>query len=450
MTEPAALTLARFAAGLSLADVPAHVVERARTCIIDTAAVAAFGSRFPWSQAIARHAQRHGTGGQCSVLGMPALTLHAPMAALVNGAFAHAFEQDSLRKPGAGVHPGAVLLPAILAASESYGANGERALLAFIAGCEVMFRIGDASRHSSEGLGFHAPGLTGPYGAAIAAGVVMGLSAEQLANALGIAGSLSSGLLAFTKSHGGGEVKRLHLGRAAEGGVTAAGLAAEGFGGPESILEGRYGFLQAYCRESDAARLTAGLGERWEVERICIKAYPCHVTAHTPVETLRSLMAEHRFGPDEIETIALSASPKVLSHHDIRAPGDLMQAQYSVPFCVALALYRDPADPRSFDESALADTRILEMCKRIELTAYDANDGAKGAWQSRLNLRLRSGRQFCIERETFHGAPEQPLDATALEAKYRKLTADLPQETGERWLRDLRGLESQAQFSLRS
>jgi 2-methylcitrate dehydratase PrpD len=322
-------------------------------------------------------------------------------------------------------------------------------LLAFIAGCEVMFRIGAASKHSSEGLGFHAPGLTGPYGAAIAAGVVMGLSAEQLANALGIAGSLSSGLLAFTKSAGGGEVKRLHLGRAAEAGVLAAGLAAEGFGGPETILEGRFGFLETYCRDADASKLTADLGERWEVERICIKAFPCHVTAHTPVESLRTLMAEHGFAGDDVENIRLSVSEKVLSHHDIRAPGDLMQAQYSVPFCVALALYRDPSDPRSFSEDALADARITQACRNISLQPYDKQAGAKGAWQSRLELQLRDGRRFDVDRETFRGAPEQPLDAAATDTKYRRLAADLPGEISERWLRSLRGLENLSHLDLR-
>ncbi|HEX4329737.1 MAG TPA: MmgE/PrpD family protein [Burkholderiales bacterium] len=447
--DTAAVTLARFAAGLTLAAVPAPVVARARNCIIDTVGVAAFGSRFPWSQAVARYAGRFGAGGPCTVLGMPQLRLQAPMAALVNGAFAHAFEQDSLRKPGAGVHPGAVLLPAALAAAEQAGASGEKLLQAFIAGCEVMFRIGAASKHSSEALGFHAPGLTGPYGAAIAAGVVMGLSAEQLAHALGIAGSLSSGLLAFTKSAGGGEVKRLHLGRAAEAGVLAAGLAAEGFGGPETILEGRYGFLEAYCRDADASKLTVDLGERWEVERICIKAYPCHVTAHTPVESLRTLMAEHGFAGDEVESIALSVSGKVLSHHDIRAPADLMQAQYSVPFCVALALYRDPSDPRSFNQEALADPRIATACRGILLQGYGQADGAKGAWQSRLDVQLRDGRRFSVDRETFRGAPEQPLDDAATDAKYRRLTTDLAAGTSERWLSSLRGLGGPAQLDLR-
>jgi len=167
------------------------------------------------------------------------------------------------------------------------------------------------------------------------------------------------------------------------------------------------------------------------------------------VESLRSLMAEHGFGGDEVESMRLSVSEKVLSHHDIRAPGDLMQAQYSVPFCLALALYRDPADPRSFTEEALADARIARACRNIVLQPYGKAAGAKGAWQSRLELQLRDGRRFDADRETFRGAPEQPLDAAATDAKYRRLAADLPGEISERWLRGLRGLESLSHLDLR-
>jgi 2-methylcitrate dehydratase PrpD len=446
--RPAAAVLGEFAARLTLADVPQAAIARVKTCIIDTVAVAAYGSRLPWSRAIAGYALRYGSGGPCTLLGMAGARVHAPYAALANGAFAHAFEQDSLRKPGAGVHPGATLLPAALALAEETGASGARLLTAFIAGCEVMFRIGDASRHSSEALGFHAPGLTGPYGAAVAAGVMLQLPAAQLAHALGIAGSLSAGLLAFSKAAGGTEVKRLHLGRAAEAGVLAARLAAEGFGGPESILEGRYGFLEAYCREGEPARLTAGLGARWECERICIKAFPCHVTAHTPVESLRALMAWHGFGAAQVAGITVHASHKVLSHHDIRAPHDIMQAQYSVPFCVALALYRDPADPRSYSDDALADPGIMDMCRRIELRPYAAAEAPKAAWQTRIEVVLHDGRRFSMERDAFRGTPEEPLDAGALREKFRRLTGDIPEGAGAQWLDALERLETLPRWPL--
>ena len=117
MSELAAATLARFASSLRYEDLPAEVVRQARACIIDTVGVALYGSRLPWSRIIATYALRYGSGGPCTLMGHPQMRVHAPFAALANGAFSHAFEQDSLRRPGAGVHPGATILPAVLAAA---------------------------------------------------------------------------------------------------------------------------------------------------------------------------------------------------------------------------------------------------------------------------------------------------------------------------------------------
>jgi 2-methylcitrate dehydratase PrpD len=412
--------LAAFAHGLRFDDIPSDVVERAKICIIDTAAVTIFGAGFPWSAAVAAYARRYGTGGRSSLLGSPGAKVQAPYAALANGAAAHAFEQDSLRYPGAGVHPGACLLPPALAVAEERNSSGRELIVAFVAGCEVLFRIGNASGHSSEVLGFHAPGLTGPFGAAIAAGVLMRLSERHLVAALGIAGSLSSGLLAFSAARSGSSVKKLHLGRAAESGVLAASLAAGDFGGPETVLEGKHGYLQAFCRDPDPSRLAAALGNVWETRRICIKRYPCHITAHTPVQALRGLMAEARFGPADVKEIRIEGGNKLLSHHNIVEPADIQNGQYSVPFCVALALYRDPLDPRSFDETAVADEAIRAACRRVRLVPFDGKPVS--SWHTRLTVSLNDGRALVRDSRTFKGMPEDPLDMQDVSAKFRRLT----------------------------
>src|SRR5258706_9546938 len=260
--QTAARSLARFASALQLADVPALDVERAKQCLIDLVGVALLGSSFPWAQSARRYAEHYGAGGTSRVLGGSAARISAPLAALANGVAAHAFELDSLRRPGAGVHPGAALVPVALALGEELHSSGSDVLAAIVAGCEVMFRIGTASLHSSESLGFHAPGLTGPFGAAVVAGRLLHLDSERLCEALGIAGSLCGGVLAFAKAGNRAMGKRLHLGRAAESGILAARLAQSGFEGPDTILEGGFGFLETYCSESDPALLTAGLGEQ--------------------------------------------------------------------------------------------------------------------------------------------------------------------------------------------
>ena len=436
-----ARTLAGFAAGLTYDRIPPEVIARAKDCIIDTVGVAIFGSDLPWSRIVVDYAQRYGSGGRSTILGSGNGRAHAPFAALANGALAHAFELDSLRQPGAGVHPGASVAVPALAIAEEIGASGKDLLTAFVAGCEVMFRIGAASRHTSETLGFHAPGLTGPYGAAVAAGRLLGLSPEQMVNALGIAGSLGSGLLAFTKAHRGAMVKRLHLGRAAEGGVLAATLARDGFTGPETILDGPFGFLDVYCRDPEAARLTAGLGETYETLRICLKRYACHITAHAPVQAVRELQAEHGFTGHDVAGVTIAGSERVMRQHSIPEPPDIMMAQYSVPFCVALSLFRDPEDPRSFSEEALGDPAIHAVCRKIKLSARAGSGHGESAWASRVTIQLKDGREFEREVRDFKGTPGDPLSREELGEKFLRLASGLGRDAASRLLHRLTRLE---------
>src|SRR5262249_13191366 len=155
-----------------------------------------------------------------------------PAAALANGALAHAFEMDNLTWPSTGVHPGATLLAPGLAVAQERGIGGREMIAPLFARAAAVIPIRRAPRHNNAGRGFHAPGTTGPFGATIACGKLMGLDAERMRNALGIAGSLSCGLMEFARSGTGAMVKRLHLGRAAESGVLAASLAGDGFTGP--------------------------------------------------------------------------------------------------------------------------------------------------------------------------------------------------------------------------
>src|SRR5579871_5356932 len=153
-------TLARHAAALRYEALPPEVVRRAKDCIIDTVAAAVYGHEQPAGRIVAEQMALLGRGGTSRILGATDAPVRAECAAFANGTLAHAFELDSLRKPGAGVHPGAVLVPAALAAAQEHGAGGRALITAFVAGCEVLFRVGKATKHSVEARGFHAPGLT--------------------------------------------------------------------------------------------------------------------------------------------------------------------------------------------------------------------------------------------------------------------------------------------------
>jgi 2-methylcitrate dehydratase PrpD len=419
IAPPAADRLASHAAGLDYADLPAPIVAAAKTCLIDGVACAIFGAVLPWSRAIAGMIAASGSEGACAVPGFDH-RLDPRQAALALGAFAHAFELDSLRKPGAGAHPGATVALPAFAMAQAGRRSGRDLVAAIVAGCEVSFRIGAATLHTPELEGFHAPGIVGPFGAAAASGKMLGLSPEQLAYAFGIAGSCTGGLLAFARSGQGGMVKRLHLGRAAESGVLAAQLASRGYDGPRTILEGEFGVLASFCSKSDPEQLTARLGTFFETSLLCIKPYACHVTAQAPIELLRALMVKHGFAPGDIAAIEVAASEKVASHHSEQRPADIMLGQYSVPFSLAVAGCRDPADPASFADDSIHNASILDLAARIKIVPGESG------WGAGLMVTLRDGRTLSGTIKSFRGCPETPMSLDDIAAKFRRLTRGKP------------------------
>jgi 2-methylcitrate dehydratase PrpD len=416
--------LASYAVNLRYGQIPPEVIGRAKACILDILAVSLYGSTKPWSRAVLAFVRAGGARGHSTVLGQKWLT-NAGQAALANGAMAHAFELDNVRQPGAGVHPGATAFLPALAMAEQTGADGKALLTAFAAACEVVSRIGVAAGNSPEKRGFHAPALTGTFGAASAAGRLLGLDEKQMVNAFGIAGSYSGGLMEFSRCKDGAMNKRLHLGKAAEGGVNAAVLASNGFAGPESVLEGKFGFCHVFSDAPQLAALTRGLGRDFEAMNIAIKRYACHINAHAPIEALAKITADHQFGPTEIEEIRIGGIEKLVTHHAIYRPTDLMSAQYSIPFCVALSLYADPMEPESFDERKIRDRKIRAMTDKVKLET-DAEIEQK-AWDraARVTVQLKNGRRYAALVIHFRGAPANPLSHAELVDKASRLTRSL-------------------------
>lgn len=414
------LRLAAYAADLRYEHIPAPVLRRIKDCLIDTVGVSIYGAPAPWSRIVAEQARAQATPGRSRIFapGLPAVGAEA--AARANGVLAHATEMDSLRKPGAGVHPGAILVSAAVAAAQERGSSGQALLTSLVAGCEAMFRIGRATKHSAESRGFHAPGLTGPFGAAASAGQLFGLDPAAMARAFGIAGSLCGGLMQFAAGSDGGMVKKLHVGRAAENGIAAARLAEAGFDGPSTILEGRMGFLASYCEQSDIAALTEGIGSDYETLKICFKRYPCHITAHTPVHAIERLRAAHGFQAADVEAVVIDGAKRIAEFNANQDPGDLSMASYSIPYCVAVALLRDTSDPDSFDETALRDPAMREMRRRIRVVS--TGGGGHSDWTTNTRVTLKDGRVFEQHQADFPGTPSLPLDDAQLQRKFFSLT----------------------------
>jgi 2-methylcitrate dehydratase PrpD len=228
--------LIEFTHGLKLESLPADIVSRAKECLLDSLGCALFGSLQPWAKIMADEMMAEGSRGHSTVIGHRQ-TLAAPAAALCNGTAMHGFELDDLLDEAI-VHPGAIIIPAALAAAESIDASGARLLLGIIAGYEILNRVGLAVGLEPAYRGFHKTSVIGPVGAAVAAGVVLGLTPAQLASATGLACSTSSGIKSFAAGTGGGMMKRMHAGRAAESGVRMAQLAARDFTGPPTAIDG--------------------------------------------------------------------------------------------------------------------------------------------------------------------------------------------------------------------
>jgi 2-methylcitrate dehydratase PrpD len=422
--------LARYAAALRYEELPPQIVQTAKDCIADTVAAAICGADMPWSRIVVDYARHTGPGGQSAILGCGD-AVQAPAAALANGALAHAFELDSMTRPGAGAHPGATVLPPALAVAQQQGGDGRSLIAAFVAGNEVMIRVGRATGHTNEARGFHAPGTTGPFGGAVACGHLLRLDENAMTSALGIAGSLCGGLLEFSRGDGG-MVKRLHLGRASEAGVLAASLAAAGFAGPRTVLEGRFGFLRVFCTEFDETELTRGLGEEFVTASAVLKRYPCHATAHPAVRAVRDLQARYGFAAAEIERVTIPGNPRLIERHNIHEPADLMLAQYSIPFSVALALCREARDPESWDEAALADPQIRSLCRRVGLAPESDGD-------REVVIELAAGRRLAAPVEG------GMLERGDLADKFRRLTRGKLGETGaDRLFARLQSLETES------
>ncbi len=410
--------LAEFLAGAA-GSVPDRLSASAEDCVLDTVGCMVFGASLPWAQTAAAYAQQAGGPRSSSIIGGDRTT--AAMAGFANGTAAHAFELDDVHEESIS-HPGAVVVPAVLALAEELGASGADALEAVVVGYEAMGRAGIAVGPAAHLLrGFHPTSMCGVFGAAAAAGRLLGLSAPQLRDALGIAATLASGTMEFASS--GGQTKRLHAGRAAEGGVMAARLAAGGFEGPADGLAGTYGFCRVFSDDPRVELLTDELGSRWMLDEITVKPWAACSDIHPLIQATLELRAAHGLRPDMVERIEATAPTKAAVHNSGDGTASVMAAQYSGPWNIAAALAADPADPATYGAERIADPVLVELQSKVVAIAADARWDATYARKmgGSVRITLRDGR--VLERSVCgqKGSMHDPLRADEIEAKFAAL-----------------------------
>lgn len=423
----AALTLARFSSALRYNDLPGTAAEAARRHLLDTFGVAIRGRSHGNAQnALAAMQDVDGSAGSIPVWGAGE-TLSAGYAALANGVASHALDFDDTHTDSI-VHGSAILAPVVMALGHERSARGADLLTAFVAGWEVAARVGLASRGSFHKRGFHTTSIAGVFGAATAAARLLGLSADQTAHALGIAGSQASGINEYLSNSS--SAKSIHAGWAAQAGILAAHLAKAGMTGPMSVFEGRDGLLRAYGLADDAraAALTADLGTRWEVTRVSIKPYPCCHFAHAFIDCVgalagrgiaaRDVEALHCVVPEiELPLICEPFAEKL-------RPETPYAAKFSLPFVLAARLADGRIDHRTFESANLGRHDLLQLADRVTYrVAAPGETPFPRTFPGWVEATLRDGRKLVERLEVNAGHPDNPLSLEAVAAKFRDNTS---------------------------
>jgi 2-methylcitrate dehydratase PrpD len=414
-------TLAEFVAGVSYDALPAEVRERVKALALDLVGIMLRARHEAESTpAMIAAASRLGlASGSCTVVGDPAG--YAPAgAAMVNGTLAHSLDFDDTHAPGS-LHPSAPIVPAALAAAEMTGADGKALIAAAVAGYELQIRLAlalDPAAHYDRG--FHPTATCGAFGAAAAAGRLLGLDAEGHANAFGIVLSMSAGSMQFLVN--GAWTKRSHVGHAAMCGLIAATQASEGYKGASEALEGKWGFLHAYAPAADAAKAVAGLGSRWETMKIAVKPYPSCRYSHAPLDGILALAREHGIKAEEVEEVAIGLSEpgwKLIGDPEPakQSPKSVVDGQFSMAFCASVALR---SGGFTWDDYArhLGDPATLALCKRVR-ARVDPKAQADFPTEMAGSVRIKTTRgAFETYVRVPKGEPANFLSAAELRAKF--------------------------------
>lgn len=410
--------LAAYVAGADAAAIPSEVWTMARMLLLDQLGCQVAGVELPWS--------KHVFEALCplSATGSSTVVRHedrlAPdAAAFINSAFGHSNESDDthLKSP---THPGAVVIPAAVAVAEQAGASGRELLAAIVLGYEVMLRVSYSVSPYLITRGHHPPPAVGPFGAAAACARLLGLDAEQTLNALAIAGSHSAGLQEYTQS--GGSVKRLHCAIPSQAGVRSALLARAGVTGPPTVLEGERGFLKVFSSDSTPAWLTRGLGSEYVLPETSIKGYSCCHLIHPALQALTAIRNDHPFEPDDVEQILVYTQSEASIHHvgSIKSPADILGAQFSMSFSIAMLLTGHPCGWWDYNAVALDDPHLLALSDRTEMVLADA-EHSTFVTGIRVLVRLASGETLEATVEHARGEPEDPMTPEEVRGKFESL-----------------------------
>jgi 2-methylcitrate dehydratase PrpD len=412
---------AAFSSALDAEQIPPGVTAAAKLHVLDTLGTGLAAHGLDVADYARAAVVEPGVRGAATAIGVDG-GLPAADAALANGTICHALDYDDTHT-GAVSHVSVAVVPAALAVGQEQNATGAELLAAIVAGNEIVIRLGVLAGAGFHARGFHPTAVCGIFGATAAAARLRGLDAATTTNALGIAGSMASGILEFLSD--GSATKRLHPGWAAHSAIIASRLAAHGATGPATVFEGRYGIYAAYLGRDDIdfEPQLGTLGEQWQTPDIAFKPYPaCHYV-HASVDATRQLLDEAAIAIGDIEEIvALTTEagvPMVLeplaSKHEPRSE---YEAKFSLPYSVASMLLRGVVDVSTYTDDAIRDASVIELASRVRYEVKDYETFPQ-AFPGGVRIVMSDGtireRELAYQR----GGPDNPMSAEDVVAKFR-------------------------------
>lgn len=413
--SPVALTplLTEFIASARWEEIPEAVRHEAKRALLNFFAVSLSACHDPTIEKAARTYRRFSAGVDATVIGRAERTDMLNAAAL-NAMSANVFDFDDTHIPTI-IHPTAPVAPAILALAETSVISGSDFLLGFILGVETACRLGNAISPGHYARGWHITSTCGVFGAAMAAGKLLGLDMQRLAWALGTASSQSSGLVETL----GTMSKSVGVGNAARNGLLSALLAEQDFDGPSRPLEGARGFLNVTADQPDTAGVVAELGSRWEILNNTYKPYPCGVVLNPVIEACLGLhgRSELTRDPLTIEAIELTGHSLLRQRTDRPGISTGRESQVSAQHAVAVALIRGKAGLEEFSDEAVRDPTIRALGSKVRFR----DDDSFSVDAARVSLQLRNAPPIAVAVDVARGASRRPLTDSELEGKLREL-----------------------------
>ena len=420
MTKSVSERLADFVQRATYENLPKEVVHRAKRCLLDTCGAVIAGSYHSTSGKIAQnYARSLEEPPKATIIGTD--IMRSPQtAAFANGIAAHALELDDGSRH-ATYHPGSSIIPSSLALCEAEGKTARDLITAIAVGYEVSIRIGKSMNPHHYLKGFHPTGTVAHFGTTAACCQILNLSVEETINALGLAGSLASGINQYEID--GSLVKHLHPGNAARNGILTALLAKEGLTGPKGVIEGRLGFCHCFSDRYDISSITKGLGSEYDILSIYFKPYPSCRYVHYANEATLNILKEHPLTPEDIDQIHILTHQNAKQGSDIPDYQTVLHARLSIQYGIASILVRGKAGLQEYTDEAIKDPKVHEIAKKITIEIDPEIQKLYPNPRSMIvQIKDKKGNIYSSRVDYPKGDPENPMTDEELIDKFIDVT----------------------------